>query len=344
MTYNSTGEQVAVWAQFWLETVSILPLGALGLVGNCFALLTLRRPTLKTTFHQSLVSLAICDVMFLFMILTDQIIDKTSLFYVILFPYFWNPVMNILVSSQTFMIMGIATERFLVVWMPVIYKIRRPSYSQKTHLIFYILPPVLCSIFINIPKFMETEIIKANMTDENNITVEVLDYDITKIRFNKDYIFYYTHLTRLIFTGVLPFIYLAIVNSLIILVIKKKIPSYSSFKQRSRSSSQLPLEIRRNTVDKIDTQKFSTNTSISLIVIDVIFFVCHFPRLLLNFTEQKIIEDDIQIFLGEEGWLQFFLSLNVFSLTFNSSVNCLIYFLLWKKFKNVINKIFIFKT
>ena len=222
MTNNATGEILAVWAQFWLETVSIFPLGCLGLVGNTIAVLTLRHPTIKTTFHQSLVSLAIFDVIFLFMILTDQIVDKTNLFYVILFPYFWNPVMNILLSSQTFMIMSIATERFLVVWMPLTYKIRRPSYSQKTHLIFYIFPPVLCFIIINIPKFLETEIVKANMTDENNITVEVLDYDITNMRFNQDYIFYYTHLTRLIFTGVLPFVYLVVVNSLIILVIKKK--------------------------------------------------------------------------------------------------------------------------
>ena len=47
---------------------------------------------------------------------------------------------------------------------------------------------MLLSILINIPKFVETEIVKANMTDENNITVEVLDFYITNIRFNKEYI------------------------------------------------------------------------------------------------------------------------------------------------------------
>ena len=262
MTNNTTSEILGVWAQFCLETVSIIPLGCLGLVGNCIAVLTLRHPTMKTTFHQSLVVLAICDVLFLLMVLTDQIVDQSSPLYVILFPYFWNPVMNILMSSQTFMIVSIATERFIVVWMPLTYKIKTPSYSQKTHFICYILPPVLCSILINIPKFFETEIVKVNMTDENNITLEVLDYDITNMRFNKENIFYYTFLTRLIFTGVFPFIDLAVVNSLIILVIKKQIPSYSSFERIRRSSSQLPSEIRRNTVDKIHTSKFSTNTYI----------------------------------------------------------------------------------
>jgi hypothetical protein len=296
MMNNSSGEMLAVWAEFWLERVSIIPLGCLGLVGNCIAVFTLRHPTSKTTFHQSLVALAICDVLFLLMILIDQVVDQSSLVYVILFPYFWNPAMNILMSSQTFMIISIATERFLVVWMPLTYKIKTPSYSQKTHLIFYILPPVLCSILINIPKFFETELVKVNMTDENNITVEILDFDITDMRFNKEYIFYYTYLTRLIFTGILPFVFLVVVNSLIIFAIKKSIPSYSSFKQRIRYPSQLRIEIRRNTVDKIPTPKFSTNTSITLIAIDVIFLICHFPRLLLNFDEQKMIEEMASIF------------------------------------------------
>ena len=99
MTNNTTGELLAVWAEFWLETVAIIPLGCLGLVGNCIAVLTLRRPTLKTTFH-SHIALAICDVLFLIMIIINNMVDQTSLLYVILFPYFWNPVMNILISSQ----------------------------------------------------------------------------------------------------------------------------------------------------------------------------------------------------------------------------------------------------
>ena len=127
MTNNTTGEILAVWAKFWLETVSIIPLGCLGLVGICIAVLTFRHPTSKTTFHQSLVELAICDVLFLLILLTDEIVDQSSPLYFILFPYFWNPVMNILMSSQTFMTISIATERFLVVWMPVTYKIKSPS-------------------------------------------------------------------------------------------------------------------------------------------------------------------------------------------------------------------------
>ena len=42
-----------------------------------------------------------------------------------------------------------------------------------------------------------------------------MDYNITKIRQDPDYIFYYLHWTRLITTGVIPFVYLLVTNLLI---------------------------------------------------------------------------------------------------------------------------------
>ena len=80
-------------------------------------------------------------------------------------------------------------------------------------------------MLVNIPKFLETELIIVNMTSEENTTREVLDYEITSLRLDQDYVFYYINWTRLIFTGVIPFIYLIVVNMLIVLAIKKKIPS-----------------------------------------------------------------------------------------------------------------------
>ena len=45
--------------------------------------------------------------------------------------------------------------------------------------------------------------------------LEIMDYNITKIRQDPDYIFYYLHWTRLITTGVIPFVYLLVTNLLI---------------------------------------------------------------------------------------------------------------------------------
>ena len=74
MPENSTDKFVAVWSKFFLEKVSIPLFGSLGLLGNGIAIRNLRNSVIETTFNQSLVTLAICDTLFLGMMIIDQII------------------------------------------------------------------------------------------------------------------------------------------------------------------------------------------------------------------------------------------------------------------------------
>lgn len=339
---NCTEPNFVVWSNFWLQQISVPVFGTLGIFGNCIAVMTLRHPTLKTTFHQSLTALAICDIWLLIMMLIDQIINKTNILYVILFPYFWNPVINIVMSSQICLLMSIATERFLGVWMPMIYRTLKPSYSKNAHLIIFVLPSILFSTLINIPKFFETKITKFNKTDENNTTREVMDCDVTNLRLNQDYIFYYTYWTQLIFTGVIPLVYLTVMNSLIFLAIRKKIPKYSSLRRKITVlfSSQISLNRTSSVEEEIHKTKFSRSVSITLVAINVIFCICHFPRLLLNFIEFNFVHDN-SFSCARANWFEVLMSLSVVCLTINSCANCIIYYLFWKSFKNAISKIFL---
>ena len=80
------------------------------------------------------------------------------------------------------------------------------SYSSLVHLTTYILPTVLFAILLNLPKWFEFRLVMRNESvlmesDENNVTMKVLnatniDYEVTDLRLDSDYIFYYTHLTR----------------------------------------------------------------------------------------------------------------------------------------------------
>ena len=105
-----------------MEKILIPPIGSLGIIGNLAAIFVLKCPELKSTFHQSLLTLAMCDIILLFFILGDMIVDVNNVYYIYMFPYFWNPVKNIIMSWETFLIMSIATERFLAVCLPVIYR------------------------------------------------------------------------------------------------------------------------------------------------------------------------------------------------------------------------------
>ena len=164
---------------FFLEKVLIPIVGSLGLVGNGIAIRNMRNPVIKTTFNQSLITLALCDWIFLAMMIIDQIIDKTNFFYVLIFPYFWYPLKNFLVSWDTFLLMSIATERFIALWKPLFYKSNRLSYSKKSHLYTYILPSMVVAIIINIPKLLEIEIVTFIKTNEDNTTTEVTNYGVT---------------------------------------------------------------------------------------------------------------------------------------------------------------------
>merc|ERR1719397_1605367 len=119
---------------------------------------------MKTTFHQSLIALASCDISLLGLVLLDFTAELTPTLYVLILPYFLNPFKNILLCWETFLIMSITTERFLAVYRPLLYKEHRLSYSSRVHLLTFILPPVLLAILLNIPKFYELEFTIKNVT------------------------------------------------------------------------------------------------------------------------------------------------------------------------------------
>ena len=122
----------------WSSSVEtyLLPLiGCLGLLGNITAVLVLRSPQLKSTFNQSLLTLAICDIIFLLFIMADIFIDVQHVIYILMFPYFWNPLKNIVISWETFLIMSIATERFLAVCRPILYRRHKLRTSSFIHLL-----------------------------------------------------------------------------------------------------------------------------------------------------------------------------------------------------------------
>ena len=173
-----------------LEDILIPSIGSLGLIGNLAAIFVLKRPELKSTFHQSLLTLALCDIILLVFILGDMVVDVNSVYYIYMFPYFWNPVKNIIMSWETFLIMSIATERFLAVCLPVIYRRHKLRHSSFTHLLTFVLPGLLLAMLLNITKFLEVELVTRPFDNNNG---PAIDYQATSMRLDPDYIYYYIH-------------------------------------------------------------------------------------------------------------------------------------------------------
>jgi hypothetical protein len=176
------------------------------------------RPEMKSTFHQTLITLAVVDILFVFTLIIDIQNFQENIYnqiFIMLFPYMWNPFKNILMTFETFLMVSITTERHLAITSPLEHMVGKVHYSSSMHLAVYILPAFLLAILVNIPKFFETELFLVDRLDDANNTIKMIDYNVTNLRIHPDYILYYTHWTRLLVTGLLPFIYLLVANFLI---------------------------------------------------------------------------------------------------------------------------------
>ena len=98
------------------------------------------------------------------------------------------------------------------------------------------MPSMILSIILNIPKFLEAKHEFMEYLDENNISREILIYNVTSLRVNPDYMFYYIHWTRLLTTGVIPFSYLSYMNLLIYTRMRQN--NQSTVRSRSNSTKK----------------------------------------------------------------------------------------------------------
>ena len=69
------------------------------------------------------------------------------------------------------------------------------TYSSTVRVLTYVVPSLALSILLNIPKFMEAKLVTHTYKDMN-MTVEITAYDVTNLRVNPDYVYYYIHWTR----------------------------------------------------------------------------------------------------------------------------------------------------
>ena len=316
-------------------------------------------------FLQSLITLAVINVVFLAIIMADHCINVYSTTYILLFPHLLNPLKNIAVNSESFLIMAIALERLLVVVKPIRYRVGNLRQSRRIHSLVFIIPPIIISFLMNIPKFMETELFYINVTNIIDGKKDyLLDYRVTSLRKDPDYIYYYVHWFRNIFTGIIPIFFLIIVNTTICYFLTSNTKSQSRYSMRiqdgvseqslmeQRSMSRdlspgihIPLESlnipqlsqRRQTSPMIYRRRINYSV-LTLTSIVIMYILCNIPRLILNLAEHFLHEElsnkkDSCGCKIEPKWFTNLCSLSHFLLTLNSSANFIIYGVTEKKFK-----------
>ena len=304
----------------WLKKIAIPWVALVGLFGNVIAVVSIIYQKMKSTFHQSLIALSVCDILFLIVVLIDKYVDMPK-DLAIIYPYIWHPMRTILISMEAYLMMSIATERLIAVYKPIHYKTCIVSFSSRVHICVYVLPPIIFSVLVNIPRYFETEFIHINVTDLGNRTHEALSIQLTSLRSDPEYIYYYTHLTRFIITGLIPMTYLAVINILIFMVIRHQ--------NKARTVS--------NTSEEEMGSIAHISSAIALFSIIILFISCNIPRLILNQAEWNIRatlhESEICEASQEIERLSFLTLVSKLCLVINSSANVLIYYSMNRLFR-----------
>ena len=307
-----------------------------GIIGNGMSIMILKNPQLRSTFHQSLVALGVCDIFFLGFILLDTFADLLYPLYIILFPYVINPMKNILLSLETFMIMSISAERFLAVYKPLQYRNHQMRISVQAHFVTFVLPAIILAIMINIPKFFEMKLTTMNRTNENNETLKEYEFELTPLKLDPMYTKYYTHWVRLICTGVVPFLFLLVINITTIISIRKSKKTAVMI----LALGTLPATVRDQLAHKEKMKsRSSKNLVLTLTTIVILYLICNIPRLLLNVFDHvssTLIDIDFCRCRLNPEIVELFIVISHLMLVINSSSNFLIYFSLSRSFKNIL--------
>ena len=193
----------------------------LGLFGNCVVTVFLILSDYKQSkFKQSLIALSISDILFLSVLLIEEHSSFAKECFGRLYPYFWHPSRSILITFETYMIMSISLERFIALYRPLHYKTSIVNTSKKVHCFTFVVLPMIVSFLLNIPKYFEIEMVQQNSTSSSS--QEKWKVELTNLRLNENYLYYYIYLTRLICTGVFPMLFLLVMNFLIFTVMCRK--------------------------------------------------------------------------------------------------------------------------
>lgn len=291
-----------------------IAISVFGIIANVLAICIFSKKKFKSNFNNLLIALAFCDLSFLFFSIIDCVanifldangssstaIGLISQAHHFMAPKFFYPFHNILLTISIFMTVSISIERYLAVFHPLVYRNR----SYTWNLFCHILPVLLVSCLINIPKFFESQMI---WNDDNTTSIEITD-----MRLNKNYVIIYQNGIRLVLLGLVPMLLLIILNTRVFIAINKK--------SRKRSSRE-------------------NNYSTILLLIVAIFIICHTPRVALNIYEA--MEFEKTLICGPPLWSMYFhiFSDGLFPIL-NSTLNFFIYFFAGKQFRNSLCSIF----
>ncbi|XP_034480958.1 FMRFamide receptor-like [Drosophila innubila] len=297
--------------QFLISGVLLNIVGVLGVLGNVISMIILSRPEMKSSFNYLLMGLARCDTILIICIMLVFGIPP-------IYPYtgrlFWYynyvhaytapvmfPIALIAQISSIYMTLIVTVERYVAVCHPL--KARALCTYRRIKIYFIVC--VCFGLIFNIPRFWEFFTVKYQVPSTK---IELLCVHASPLRKSPSYLKIYRHWCTLIINYIIPFLTLAILNSLIYRQVRRA----NRFRKQLSSSER--HEIGLATILLVAVVAFLLLKSVALVMnISDAFYGKIYPEL-INVSNLLII--------------------------IHSSINFLIYIALGKKYRCIFVRIF----
>ncbi|TRY73628.1 hypothetical protein TCAL_03327 [Tigriopus californicus] len=229
------------------------------------------------------------------------------------------------------MAIALALERYRAIRHPIQYHNANAGTNPwKKAFTNYLGPVIGFSVITNLPKFLEFEALyQENIHDTynpelNTITkmkvVEAVIYP-TDLRFNHKYVLWYKNVTRLLLTGLIPFVVLVYLNFSVFSVIRRR----------------RHLEHRFIKVQSTALKAEAAKQAYVLFAICTTFLFGHILRVVLNihefYTLDQVLDGMDNDCFTVKFWTLVTGNVSHLLLTINSSMNILIYCLMSGDFR-----------
>ena len=304
---NNLGYEIKL-INFYLTGVSGMTVCCLGIIGNILSFVVLTRKTMKSSTYTYLSGLAICDLLVLFttmlLILKDtKFPELGSLswsddYYHEMFPIVHPAALTFQVTS-IWLTLAFTVDRYIMICHP--FKAERMCDIPRARRV--VLGLYLAGIAFNIPRCFEYTVIEIDLPNNETRSVNML----TKFGENKYFRVIVHSWLYLIFVCMIPFFTMAVLNAFLI---------HTVHQSRRKGKSINAKEKRRN------------DTTIMLIGVIIVFFICQMPALISRMMwafNPTLLSNWRYHLLNEIG---------NFLVIFNSATNIIPYYFFGQRFRN----------
>ena len=278
---------------FWISGVCLVVVGIFGFVGNIITCITLLSGNLRrNSFYQLLIVLSIFDICF---ILSLGIRDGYQA--LACEPHNENVshltyiALDVSLTGSIYITVAISLERY--------FGICFTKKKIKCGVWIYVIPVLIIDILYNFPRIFERNYFIVNGTLESNRR---------EFSNRESYKYGYYFVASTVINSLIPMISLLYLNSSIILTIKRTSKNLRALGESSQ-----------------ENQRNKTNI---LFAVVIIFFICHFPRVIYKSLYYFGSSADE---FREKWW--FIVPVKKLALMLNSSINFVIYCLLGQTFR-----------